>query len=124
MCQENLANTLGGILINKEEILARSRKEHKEKDLFKIEVERNAGNVGSITGTLLATFLFVTQSVLGDGMDFGLYAIIFSIPAAGFVIKAIRMKRKRDIVFSIIYSLVTLILSAVHISNLLSNYGS
>ncbi|REK74467.1 DUF6442 family protein [Paenibacillus paeoniae] len=119
-CQENLANILGGILINRDEILAKSRKENKDKDLFKIEVQINAGNVGSIAATILATILFVTQSLLGGGMDFGLYAIIFSIPAAGFIVKAIRMKRKRDWVLSIIYTLATLILSVAHIYQLIT----
>ncbi len=115
---------MGGILINKEEILAKSRKENKDKDLFKIEVQVNAGNVGAIAGVILATVFFVTQSLLGDGLDFGLYAIIFSIPAAGFIVKAIRMKRKRDIVLSIIYTLATLILSVAHIFNLITNYAN
>ncbi|MBP1989536.1 DUF6442 family protein [Paenibacillus eucommiae] len=124
VCQENLANILGGILINKDEILSKSRKENKDKDLFKIEVQINAGNVGSITAIILATIFFVTQSLLGDGFDFGLYAIIFSISAAGFIVKAIRMKRRRDIVLSIIYTLVTLILSVAHIFKLITTYAN
>jgi len=120
VCQVNLANILGGILINKDEILAKSRKENKDKDLFKIEVQVNAGYVGSITAILLATVFFVTQILLGGGFDFGLYAIIFSVPAAGFIVKAIRLKRKRDIVLSVIYTLATLILSVAHFSKLIT----
>lgn len=119
-----MANLLGGILINKDEILSKSRKENKDKDLFKIEVQIIAGNVGSITAIILATIFFVTQSLIGDGLDFGLYAIIFSVSAAGFIVKAIRMKRRRDIVLSIIYTLVTLILSVVHIYKLITTYAS
>ncbi|MFF2890141.1 DUF6442 family protein [Paenibacillus sp. NPDC057967] len=112
------------MLINKDEILSKSRKENKNKDLYQIEVQIKAGNIGSLAATILATFLFVTQSVIGDGFDFGLYAIIFSVSAAGFIYKAIRMKRRRDIAFSIIYTLATLILSIVHILKLITTYGS
>ncbi|GGG69500.1 DUF6442 family protein [Paenibacillus radicis (ex Gao et al. 2016)] len=117
-----MANILGGIPINKEEILSKSRKENKDRDLFKIEVQVSAGNIGSFAATLLATLFFVTQSVIGDGFDFGLYAIILSISAAGFIFKAIRLKRRRDIVLSIIYTLATLILSVVHIYKLIATY--
>jgi hypothetical protein len=65
----------------------------------------------------------VTQSLIGDGFNFGLYAIIFSVSAAGFIVKAIRMKRRRDIVLSIIYTLTTLILTTVHISKLITTYA-
>ncbi|KOY17900.1 hypothetical protein AMS66_02830 [Paenibacillus xylanivorans] len=102
--------------------MSKSRKENKNKDLFKMEVQINAGNVGSITAIIIATIFFVTQSLIGDGMDFGLYAIIFSISAAGFIVKAIRMKLRRDIMLSIIYTLATLILSVVHIYKLITTY--
>ncbi|RXZ77573.1 hypothetical protein EBB07_30125 [Paenibacillaceae bacterium] len=104
--------------------MSKSRKENKDKDLYQIEVQIQAGSIGSLVATILATFLFVTQSVIGAGFDFGLYAIIFSVSAAGFIYKAIRMKRKRDIVLSIIYTLATLTLSVVHIFKLITTYAS
>ncbi|WP_425436552.1 DUF6442 family protein [Paenibacillus herberti] len=109
------------MLINKDEILSKSRKENKNKDLYDIEVQTSAGNIGSITAILLATIFFVTQSLVGDGLDFGLYAIIFSVSAAGFIFKAIRMKRRRDIVLSILYTLATLTFSVIHIVKLIEN---
>ncbi|OXM13376.1 hypothetical protein CGZ75_20145 [Paenibacillus herberti] len=69
----------------------------------------------------MATIFFVTQSLVGDGLDFGLYAIIFSVSAAGFIFKAIRMKRRRDIVLSILYTLATLTFSVIHIVKLIEN---
>lgn len=119
-----LGITKGRIVINKDEILSKSRKENKDKDLYKIEVEIQAGNIGSITAILLGTILFVTQILIGDGFDFGLYAVIFSVSAAGFIFKAIRMKRKRDIILSTVYTLATLILSIAHIIKLINTHGT
>ncbi|NGZ74207.1 DUF6442 family protein [Saccharibacillus alkalitolerans] len=113
----------GEDFINKEEVLLKSRQENKNRDLFKREAEITAGFAGSITAILLATIFFVTQTLLGDGFDFALYAVIFSVPAAGFIVKAIRMKRKRDIVLSIIYTLSAIILSVFHFVNLIGIYG-
>jgi hypothetical protein len=103
--------------------LSKSRKENKNKDLFEKEVQINAGHIGSISAIILATIFFVTQILLGGGLNFGLYAIIFVVSAAGFIVKAIRMKRRRDIVISIIYTLVTLGLSVVHILKLITTYA-
>lgn len=119
--QVNLANLTGGILINKDDILSKSRKENKDKDLYKIEVQTKAGNIGSITAIFLATLFFVIQSLTGQGFDFGLYAIIFSVSAAGYIFKAVRMKQRLDIVLALIFTLTTLTLSVVHILNLLNN---
>jgi len=117
-----LANIEGGIFINKEEILSKSKKENKDRDLFEREVQINAGSAGSITAIILATLFFVTQCLIGDGFDFGLYAILFSVSATGFIVKAIRMKRRRDIVFAILYTLATVILSVSHIYKLIKTY--
>lgn len=101
--------------MNREEILSRSRKENKDRDLYKNEVQIQAGNIGSLTATFLATFFFVTEAWIGQGFDFGLYAIIISVSAASSIFKAIRLKRGRDIIWATVYTLATLILSIVHI---------
>lgn len=121
ICQVNLASNSGGILINKDDILSKSRKENKDRDLYKIEVQTKAGNIGSITAIFLATLFFVIQSLTGQGFDFGLYAIIFSVSAAGYIFKAVRMKQRLDIVLALIFTLTTLTLSVVHILNLLNH---
>lgn len=114
---------VGGCRINRDEILSKSRKENKDKDLFKIEVQVQAGNIGSLTAVVLATVFFVTQVLTDEGFDFGLYAIIVSISAAGFIFKAIRMKYKRDIILATVYTLATLFLSVAHIVKLTTGHA-
>ncbi|WMJ88098.1 DUF6442 family protein [Anaerocolumna sp. MB42-C2] len=109
--------------MNKDEILSKSRKENRDKDLFEREVLVISGNVGGIVATLLATIFFVMQRLVGDEFDYGLYAVIVSVSAGGFILKAIRMKRKRDIVLALIYTLATFVLSFVHIYGLLRTYS-
>lgn len=104
--------------------MAKSRKENKDRDLYKEEVQIHAGHVGSLTAILLATIFFVVQSLIGDGFDFGLYAVVISISAAGFIVKAISMKRRYDIWLAIIYTLATLILSFIHVYRLITTYAN
>lgn len=106
--------------MKKEEILAKSRSENKEKDLFERDVQIKAGNVGACTATVLATIFFVVQILVGRGMNYGLYAILFSVLATGYIVKSINMKRRREIVFAVILTVVTLLFSAAHIYTLIT----
>lgn len=105
--------------MNKEEILSKSRNENKGRDLYEDQVYAHAGAIGSLISLLLATILFIVQSLVGKGFNFALYAIIFSLGATSFTIKAISMKRKRDLIGAIVYITATLFFSCVHIYQLL-----
>lgn len=106
--------------MNKEEILEKSRKENKNQDVFEKEILKEGGNIGAMTAAILATVFFVIQIFVGGGMNYGLYAVVFSIPAAGFVVKAIRLKRRHEIIVAAIYIIATLLFSAAHIYNLIT----
>jgi hypothetical protein len=107
--------------MNKDEILAKSREENKNQDIFEKEVLRDAGGIEAIAAAVLATIFFIIQIFVGEGMNYGLYAVVFSIPTTGFIVKSIRMKRKHEIWTAIIYTLLTLALSAAHIYNLITS---
>lgn len=107
--------------MNKEEILEKSRMENKNQDVYEKEVLKQGGNIAAIVAAILATVFFVIQILLGEGMNYGLYAIVFSIPATGFVVKAICMKRKHEIAIAAIYLLAALAFSAAHIYQLFTS---
>lgn len=106
--------------MNKEEILKKSRLENKNRDLFEKEVFREGGNIGAVVAVALATIFFVIQIVVGEGMNYGLYAVVFSVLAAGFTVKAIRLKRKHELVVAIVYIVATLLFSIAHIHQLIT----
>jgi hypothetical protein len=106
--------------MNKEEILEKSRQENKNQDVYEKEVLRMGGNAGAVTAIALATIFFAIQVFVGEGMNYGLYAIVFSVLGTGFVVKAIKLKRKHEIAVAIAYILLTLLLSAAHIYNLIT----
>ena len=106
--------------MQKEEILAKSREENKEKDLYEIDMQINAGHLSSLVAVMLGTIFFVTQSVTGGGFNFGVYAIVLALGAVRVIVKAVRMRRKRDIAIAVIYTAVTLALSVSHMAQLIS----
>lgn len=106
--------------MKKDEILSKSREENKKRDPYALEVQANASAISGLTALALTTVFFVIQSVVGRGFNFGLYAVAVSFGGVNFLVKAIYLKQKKDVVLAIVYLVVTLILSVIHIANLLS----
>jgi hypothetical protein len=106
---------------NRDEILAKSRNENKGKDLFEKEVQVKAGIWGAVAAAILAAIFFTVQIVVGGGTNFGLFAVVFSINAIGYIFKAIRMKQKNDITFAVIHTIATLVFSFAHIYGLITS---
>ena len=81
-------------VMEKDQILEKSRKENKNQDIYEKEILKEGRNIGAATAGILATVFFVIQILTGGGIHYGLYAVVFSIPAAAFTVKAFRMKKK------------------------------
>lgn len=107
--------------MDKDDILAKSRKENKDRDLYNEEINISSSSAGSFVALVLTTFFFVLQSVIKNEFKFELYAILFSFGATNFIMRAIRLKRKRDIVFAIIYTAATVVLTGVFIYQLIAS---
>ncbi|MGN1249700.1 MAG: DUF6442 family protein [Candidatus Spyradocola sp.] len=104
--------------MQKEEILEKSRRENKNQDPYEKQVITAGGNAGAIAAAVLATVFFVAQILTGGGINYGLYAVVFVIPATGFTVKAIRLRRRHEIVVAVIYWVAVLLFSAAHLYQL------
>lgn len=105
--------------MDKEEILAKSRSENKGADVFEREVLKDAGNFSTLAAVLLAAVFYLVGMLAGKRMNYGLWAIVFSVQAATFTVKAVRLKRKHEMLFAALYILATLLFAAAHIGTLL-----
>lgn len=107
--------------MKKEEILNKAKEENKSEDLYEKEVLVKAGNYGAIVAVSLATIFFIIQIFAGKGMNYGLYAIVFSITATNFTYKYIKLRQKHELYLSIFYILFVLLLSVVYIINIINS---
>ena len=106
--------------MEREKILELSRKENKNQDIFEKEVVVLGNSYACICAGILVTIFFVIQIFVGGGMNYGLYAIVFSMPMAGFWYKFIRLGRKHELFLAIGYTAMVLLLSAVYIHELIT----
>ena len=111
---------LGGKIMNREEILEKSRKENKNQDVYENEVIIQGNRYACIAAAVLATIFFVIQIFTGGGMNYGLYAVVFAMPMAGFWLKYSKLRKKHELLVAICYTVGVVLFSAAHIYELIS----
>ena len=119
--QENLATLFGGFMMNKEEVLAKSRAENKNKDIYEQEVLKQAGTCAVIVTALLAAIFFAVQSFVGGGTNWGLWALVFSASMTTFWVKFIKLRRIHELLLAIAYTVLVAVASGFHIYNLITS---
>ena len=106
--------------MNKEEILAASRNENQNKDMVEKEALRMGNRVGNIAAASLALVFFAAQVIVGKGMNYALWALVLSMSCAIFWVKYVKMRKKHELLMAILYTVLTLALSVMHIYELIA----
>ncbi|MDO4489027.1 MAG: DUF6442 family protein [Eubacteriales bacterium] len=106
--------------MNREEILAKSRQENKNQDIFEQDVIITGNKYACMAAAVLATIFFIVQIFTGGGMNYGLYAVVFAMPMAGFWFKYIKLRKKHELALAIGYTIVVLAFSVGHIQGLIA----
>jgi len=109
----------GGVFMKKDEILNASRKEHRNKDLAEMEVVYQAGSHASRVGALVCCLLSLLSSVLAHTMIYSPWVIYFSIIATQWLVRFIKMKRKSDLVLTVLFFVLSILAFVGFVSHLL-----
>ena len=104
--------------MNKDEVLAKSRAENKNKDVFEQEVLKQASRSAVVVQMAFATLFFVTQIFVGGGINWGLWAIVFSANMTINWVKYIKLHRTYELAIAIAYTTIVLVMSGYYIYNL------
>jgi len=107
--------------MNKEEILEKSRAENKNRDVYEQEILKQAGKSTVIVMLILTALFFATQILVGGGMNFGLWALVFSTDMTTHWVKYIRLRHKLELVMAIVYTIFVSAMSSWHIYNLIAS---
>ena len=105
--------------MEREDILAKSRAENKNKDIYEQEVLKQASRSAVVVQMAFATIFFVTQIFVGKGINWGLWAIVFSASMTINWVKYIRLRRKCELGLAVAYTVLVSVMSGYHIYNLI-----
>lgn len=95
--------------MKKEEILQASRNENRNKDIFELEVIGKGQRIGGLIGLIIAFALMIAERIiLEDGTNYGYFLIILSAAAGLFIYKAVKLKKKHEILIAAIYIIMSI----------------
>ena len=106
---ESMQRKLGTEVFYEKGILNASRKEHRNKDLAEMEVAYQAGCHASRVGALVCCLLSWLSSMLVHIMIYSPWVIYFSILATQWLVRFIKMKRKSDLVLSVLFFILAIL---------------
>ncbi len=87
--------------MNRDEILAKSRKENKDRDLYEMSIDRSAGRVGVVVMYAVVLILTIVSIIQTGKLDIMLWIVAFSVDTSMEIYKAIKLKTKKSITSAI-----------------------
>ena len=107
--------------MDKEEVLARSRAENGNQDVYAQEVLKKASRSALSVQMILASVFFITQILVGGGINYGLWALVISSNTTISWIKYKYLRSKLELSSAIIGTITLLLLTGVQIYDLISS---
>lgn len=89
--------------MEKEEILAKAQKENKGKDLAELEVTNKATNLAFTVGGLFIVALLIADWIVTDTFKYFVLGGLMVMIAVAFIYKYIRLRKRHELVVSILY---------------------
>lgn len=89
--------------MNKEQILAASRKENKNQDIVEEEYLKQASKIAYIVGCLICCLICGLQFSFTKTVNWGCWVVNFSILGTVFLVKSIKMKKRHEIILTVFY---------------------
>lgn len=105
--------------MNKEEILAASRKENKDQDIAELELSQKAQRVAGITSVMTAFALLAAEFLIKGEKAYGYLLIAFASNMALWIYRAARQRKKTDIFLAVLWSAMTVYTAVMYIMNLI-----
>lgn len=98
--------------MKKEEILAMSRKENKNKDIYEIEVENKGCKIAALAMLILITVYYCYEIFTGKGQNYTLYSLVSIYCTVAYGYRSIKLEKRRGLYAfcTIIWGLMTIAL--------------
>ena len=105
--------------MDKDEILERSRKEHKDRDFVEDEALAQASKLAIWVGTLVCGLLTILQAVFQSSVVYGIWTLMFSILATTSLVKFARLRQRHELIGGVTYLVSAIFFFIWHLRDLL-----
>lgn len=94
--------------MDKEDILARSRKENKNRDLAELEALKKASSIAYVVGCIVCMIICAVQWSYTKTINWGCWTANFSILSTVFLVKYLKLRRRHELMMTILEFSMTL----------------
>ena len=105
--------------MNKDEILAASRKENKNADMAELELARGAQRVAGITSVMVAFALLAAEFLVLGEKCYGYLLIVFASNMALWIYRAAKGRKKTDIFLALLWTAMTVYTVVIYAGTLM-----
>ena len=109
-----LALISGGLVMNKKEILEKSRQENKGTDLFERDAMNSASHKAIAVGGLVCMFLSFMDIFLSGSFNYTLWGVYLSMTGTTLLVKYFHLKKIHELIFGIIELLLAIAFIVMH----------
>ncbi len=104
--------------MNKDEILAKSRKENENQDEMELEVFAKSGQKACAVGGIVCVLIIILQSIFKNSVDFSVWAVYLSMTGTMLLYKYIKLKKKHELIFGLMQLILAVVFLVFYILKL------
>ena len=105
--------------MDKDEILARSRKENKDMDFVEAEVRAKANGVALNVGIMVCGLLSILRIIFLDTLDYSAWTVYFSALTATMIYKYVKLRKRHELVIGLFYGVCFVMFFILYLKNVL-----
>ena len=100
--------------MNREEILAKSRKDYEKNDEYLLDALTKAGKTSSQVGLIVTAIIVAGDQFVFNTYNYGAQAIYFAIMGTMDIVRYKYIKEKKDLVWGIIFAIGSVLSLVAH----------
>lgn len=105
--------------MDKDEILERSRKEHRDRDFVEDEALAQASKLAITVGAVVCGLLTILQAVVQSSAVYGIWTLMFSILATTSLVKFAKLRKRYDLIGGLSYLVSAIFFFVWHLRDVL-----
>lgn len=109
--------------MDKDEILARSRKENKDRDFVEAEAMAKANSIAISVGIMVCGLLSILHVIFLETVDYSVWVVYFSVLAATMIVKYVRLRRRHELVIGLFYAACCVMFFVFYLRNVLGAFS-
>ena len=106
------------VVMNKDEILEKSRQENKHKDEMEKEVFLKAGQRSCAVGSIICAIIIVLETFFADNVNLSILALYFAMTGTMLLSKYSKLKKIHELIFGSIQLVLSAICMVLYIMRL------